>query len=75
MKRLLWFLCIPGSLIAHMMSMSTGDVTVTGDRAHYELRMPIYEIAHVKDPDRSLFEHIRFSSGGAAGRLINKSCR
>jgi hypothetical protein len=58
-----------------MMSMSTGDVTITGARAHYELRMPLYEIAHIKDPDRSLFEHIRFASGGSDGRLINKSCR
>jgi hypothetical protein len=58
-----------------MMSMSTGDLKVTGDRAHYELRMPLYEIAHVKDPDRSLFEHIRFVADGAEGRLINKSCR
>ena len=74
MKRLLWFMCLPCHLLAHMMSMSTGDVTVTGDRAHYELRMPLYEIAHVKDPDRSLFEHIHFSSAGSPGRLINKIC-
>ena len=28
----------------HVMSMSSGDLTVTGARAHYELRMPLYEI-------------------------------
>jgi hypothetical protein len=76
MKRLPWILgVVPALLLAHMMSMSTGDVAVTGDRAHYELRMPLYEIAHVKEPERSLFEHIRFSSGGAEGRLTNRSCR
>jgi hypothetical protein len=76
MKRLPWIFCLaPALAIAHMMSMSTGDVTVTGDRAHYELRMPLYEIVHVKEPERSLFEHIRFSSGGAEGRVINRSCR
>ena len=75
MKRLLWTLYFPCHLFGHMMSMSSGDVTVTGDRAHYELRMPLYEIAHVKDPERSLFEHIRYSSGGADARLVNKSCR
>jgi hypothetical protein len=75
MKRLAWILCLSAPLLlAHMMSMSTGDVTVTGDRAHYELRMPLYEIAHVKDPERSLFEHIRFSSAGAEGRTVNRTC-
>jgi len=76
MKRLLWLLAFPSSFaIAHVMSMSTGDVTVNGDRAHYELRMPLYEIVHVKEPERSLFEHIRFSSGGAEGRIINRNCK
>ena len=68
-------LLLPAVALAHMMSMSTGDVTVSGDRAHYELRMPLYEIVHVKDPERSLFEHIRFSSGGAEARMLDKSCR
>ena len=49
------------------MSMSTGDVTVNGARARYELRMPIYEIAHIKTPETSLFEHVRFSSRRAGG--------
>ena len=75
MKRLAWFFCFAPVLFAHMMSMSTGDVTVSGDKAHYELRMPLYEIAHVKDPERSLFEHIRFSSGGTEARTTNRSCR
>jgi hypothetical protein len=75
MKRLPWFFVLALPLLAHMMSMSTGDVTVNGDRAHYELRMPLYEIAHVKDPERSLFEHIRFSSGGVEARTLNRSCR
>jgi hypothetical protein len=75
MKRLFGFLCFPPALMAHMMSMSTGDFAIQGDRAHYELRMPLYEIAHVKDPDRSLFQHIRFSSGGAEARLMTKACR
>jgi hypothetical protein len=28
-------------IYAHVMSMSTGDVKVEGNRAHYELRMPV----------------------------------
>src|ERR1700692_4271440 len=62
-------------LYGHVMSMSTGDVAVQGNRAHYELRMPVYEIAHVKNPDTSLFEHIRFSTAGPGGSLMQKSCR
>src|SRR6266851_4481872 len=61
-------------LRAHVMSMSTGDVAVEGNRTHYELHMPIYEIADVKNPETSLFEHIRFSTAGQAGRLAQKSC-
>ena len=60
---------------AHVMSMSTGDITVNGARAHYELRMPIYEIAHLKTPESALFEHIRFSTAGQDARLTQKSCR
>ena len=37
---------------AHVMSMSSGDLTVNGTQAHYELRMPLYEITHVLHPER-----------------------
>ena len=55
---------------AHMVSMSTGDLRIEGTRATYELRMPLYEVAHVKDPERTLFEHIRFGDA----RLKSKQC-
>ncbi|MBM3775215.1 MAG: hypothetical protein FJW37_08635, partial [Acidobacteria bacterium] len=71
----LLLLLLPASLLAHMMSMSTGDLTVEGARAHYVLRMPDYEIAHVKDPERSLFEHLRFTGGGGPARLAAHACR
>ncbi|MGI8746043.1 MAG: HupE/UreJ family protein [Bryobacteraceae bacterium] len=67
---LLW----PATLLAHMVSMSTGELTVSGNRAHYELRMPTYEVAHVQSPERTLLQHIRFTSGGVAGRLLQKDC-
>lgn len=60
---------------AHMVSMSTGEIRIEGARARYELRMPLYEVAHIKDPQRSLFEHITFRSRGAGARLVEKSCR
>jgi hypothetical protein len=53
------------------MSMSSGDLAISGARAHYELRMPLYEVAHVPNPARALLEHIRFSGA----RLVHSECR
>lgn len=55
---------------AHVVSMSSGDLTVTGARAHYELRMPLYEISHVTAPDRALLDHVRF----AGARMVAGNC-
>ena len=57
------------------MSMSSGDLTVDGARAHYELRMPLYEIAHMRRPEQTLLEHIRFASAGRPSKLARKDCR
>jgi hypothetical protein len=57
------------------MSMSTGDLTVTGDRAHYRLSMPLYEIAHVKSPETALFAAIKFTTVGQPGQVKNATCR
>lgn len=62
-------------LWAHMVSMSTGDLKVDGARASYELRMPMYEVAHVRAPERTLLEHVRFGSGGVWGKPSNEACR
>lgn len=61
--------------LAHMMSMSSGDIVVRGSRAHYELRMPSYEMAHVAGREERLFSHIRFASGGRDARLVSRKCR
>jgi len=71
----LWVALLAWPAWGHVMSMSSGDLTVEGARAHYELRMPLYEIAHVKNPDQALMAHIRFSSGGREGKLIRRDCR
>lgn len=60
---------------AHMMSMSSGDMAIEGAAARYELRMPLYELSHMNDAERSIFESIRFSSGGREARLVSRSCR
>jgi hypothetical protein len=55
---------------AHVMSMSSGDLMLDGARAHYELRMPLYEITHVRNPEQTLLEHIRF----AGARMTKHEC-
>jgi hypothetical protein len=65
---------IAAPVFAHVVSMSTGDLTIDGRRAHYELRMPLYEMSHVPGAQQTLLDHIRFSSAGGAARLIKKDC-
>ena len=74
MKRLPLSLLTPAVALAHVMSMSTGDLRIDDRRAHYELRMPLYEMSHVAGSAEKLFDHIRFSSGGRDARLIKKDC-
>jgi len=50
--------------------MSSGDLTVDGAHAHYELRMPLYEIAHVRAPETTLLDHVRL----AGARLARATC-
>jgi len=69
------FVLLACPAIAHVMSMSSGDLTIRGTEAHYEFRLPLYEMPHVANPAQSLFAHIVFSSGGRQARLIDKSCR
>jgi len=65
---------VAASAFAHVVSMSTGDLKIEDRRAHYELRMPLYEMSHVAGSEQALFDHIRFSSGAAAARLVKKDC-
>jgi hypothetical protein len=75
MKGLWWLLVSALPLTAHMVSMSTGDLKVDGNRAHYELRIPMYEVAHVHEPEHTLLDHVRFESGGAWGKASGQACR
>jgi hypothetical protein len=66
---------LAGTLHGHMVSMSTGDLKVDGDRASYELRMPMYEVAHVHEPGHTLLDHVRFQSGGVWAKPSGQACR
>jgi hypothetical protein len=71
MNRLVYTLALGAAIAqAHVVSMSSGEITVTGTHAHYELRMPLYEVAHVQSPERALLAHIHF--GGAT--MTASSC-
>lgn len=71
----LWWLAVPLPLAAHMVSMSTGELKVDGNHARYELRIPMYEVAHVREPEHTLLDHIRFKSGGAWGTPSARNCK
>lgn len=45
---------------AHVVSMSTGELRVDGPLAVYELRIPMYEVTHVANPETALINHIHF---------------
>src|SRR5471030_3420232 len=47
-----WYLTLGfcGPAFAHVISMSTGQATVAGNRVGYILRMPDYEIGATKNP-------------------------
>ncbi len=51
--------------------MSTGELRVDGPTAVYELRIPIYEVAHVANPETALIDHIRFDDA----RRTSAKCR
>jgi hypothetical protein len=57
-------------LSAHVVSMSTGELRVDGPLAIYELRMPMYEVAHVANPETALIDHVHFTGA----RLISSAC-
>ena len=61
MIRRLWPVLFSLPLSAHVVSMSSGTLAVAGATARYELRMPLYEIAHIPSPEKTLFEHFRMA--------------
>ena len=69
------FILIACPAFAHVMSMSSGDLSIHGTRAHYEFRLPLYEMPHGPNPAQSLFAHIVFSSAGRQAQVLDESCR
>ncbi len=63
------------SAVAHVMSMSSGELEVVDSRATFELRMPLYEITHLEEPERTLLESIRLTSESEEARRLEGSCK
>lgn len=73
--RLFAFVMFGSTALAHVVSMSTGDATLSGAKLDYELRMPMYEVAHIQNPEPALFGAIHFYGGGDEARLVSHSCK
>jgi hypothetical protein len=72
-KYILFLVVMCGALSAHVISMSTGYAAIHGRELEYTFRIPDYEMAHVREP-LSLFDHIRFSSGGEEATRTGQEC-
>jgi hypothetical protein len=70
MPRLFLFL-ICCSTYAHVVSMSSGELHVDGRTATYELRIPMYEMAHVTHPETALLDQVKFEGA----RRTSSNCR
>jgi HupE/UreJ protein len=60
-----------GCCYAHVVSMSSGELHVNGRTATYELRMPMYEVAHVTHPETALLDQVKFQGS----RRTSSNCR
>jgi hypothetical protein len=70
MRLLIWAAVLAPVAAAHVVSMSNGELTIDGARAHYELRIPMYEVAHVASPETALLDHVKFANA----TLLSKTC-
>ena len=70
MRRLLPFL-LCACVYAHVVSMSNGELHVNGRTATYELRIPMYEVANVANPETTLLDHVKFEGA----RRTSSSCQ
>jgi hypothetical protein len=61
-------ICLPA--YGHVVSMSSGELHVEGRKASYELHIPMYEVAHVTNPETALLDHVKFEGA----KRMSSSC-
>ena len=71
MRRLLLSILVCGCAYAHVVSMSSGELHVEGRSATYELRIPMYEVAHVTNPETALLDQLKFEGA----RRTSSNCQ
>ncbi len=59
---------------AHVMSMSSGELRVEGTTAKLEVRMPIYEIADLEDPERKILDAFLLRVDSAEAERVSGAC-
>jgi len=67
--RSLLLVLLSSSAFAHVVSMSSGELHVDGRTATYELRIPMYEVAHVSNPETALLDHVKFEGAQRTSSL------
>jgi hypothetical protein len=71
MKSALVLFLAGSALHAHVVSMSSSELRVNGTAATLELRMPMYELTHVSQPEAALLDQLQFEGG----RRTKAACR
>jgi hypothetical protein len=71
MRKLLLFVLLGCRAYAHVVSMSSGELHVNGRAATYELRIPMYEVAHVTNPETALLDQLKFEGA----HRVSSQCR
>lgn len=60
---------------AHVMSMSSGELRVDGTTAKLEVRMPVYEIADLENPETKILDAFTLRVNAAEARRTSGECR
>ena len=60
---------------AHVMSMSSGELRVEGTTAKLEVRMPVYEVADLEEPERAVLDAFTLRVRAAEAERTSGACR
>jgi hypothetical protein len=66
---------VAAPMLAHMVSISNGELKIEGSTARFEMRIPLYEVAHVANPELDLVAALRFRAAGEDGKRAESRCR
>ena len=58
----------------HVMSLSNGELYIEGSNVIYKMHMPLYEIAHLKNPRKTLLENFHVRDGDQHPEPKNAHC-